>query len=143
MPFDISKYVEQLEKQLKIAQGVIPIHTWKGNWAPDTHHFDPGSIKFSFDAVPTAEKQFYIRFDYTDAGAAHSVEADLKVVADDHGVPTGATWSAKVDGADQGDCRVHTKVVEGLEFPDVYVRLVVEILLADGRDARFDGDIGS
>lgn len=141
-PIDLGKLQAQLETLQRILgqlQGVAPKH-WKGNDAPNVHHFDAESIRFS-GGVLIDKQRAWAQFDYTDNGAPHTVrgEFDLGEVG-----TRGGHDVISVDGQIMGSPDFVLGHRIGWEN-GFYTRAVLEFRYLDpagqSHDLRFDGDI--
>lgn len=140
MGYDITKVIGKVQEYVDKLNSILDLH-WKGNDAPNPHHWDAGSIKASADLdLPGLKATF--GFDFADGGVSHRIEAVLPLNEE-----TLKTWAAKIvlDGVEQADPRIAFGARVGLEGLTLYDRLVVELKFtgADGKahDYRFDGDL--
>lgn len=140
MSVDLGKVIGQVQGYVDKLNAILPQH-WKGNDAPNPHHWDAGSIKASADLdIPGLKATF--GFDFADGGVAHHIEAVLPLNAD-----TLKTWAADVvlDGVKQANPHIGFGGRVGIEGLTLYDRIVVELKFtgADGKthDYRFDGDV--
>ena len=139
MPVDISKYIHDIEGKVRQILVIAPKH-WKGNYPPETHHFDEGSIVFSAD-VDAASQKAFIAFSYADSGTQHVVQANLNVGGD-----LQPHWTVTLDGtALPGEAHVVFTHRNGLEGFNLYERAVVIIghpsIPGGEHTIRFDGDL--
>ena len=137
---DLSPVVKRIKHYVDELNAVLP-HHWKGNDAPNPNHWDEGSITVkAFLDLPTLKAG--LRFDFTEEGVPHSIEADLPLTEE---ALKNLSATIVLDGVTQNDGSVHFKPVTGLEGLVWYNRVVVEMLFkdADGKDHdyRFDGDL--
>lgn len=143
MANDLTQILAKVQDLVRKVNAILPTD-WKGNDAPNPHHFDAGSI------VPSASldipaQHAALTFAFKDGGVAHTIVAQLPFSAIASGAdPTHATQIV-LDGETEQAGRVVFGHREGLEFPNWYVRLVVEFRFTDAsgtaHDYRFDGDL--
>lgn len=140
MSVDIGKVISKLQDYVDKLNKILPQH-WKGNDAPNTHHWDAGSIKASAD-LDIAGQNASLKFDFTDGGIPHTIAAVLPFAT---ALTTGAARIV-LDGAEQASPHVAFGARVGLEGLTLYDRIVVELKFVDAQtgkahDYRFDGDV--
>lgn len=139
MADDLTTILAKVEDLVHKVNGILPTD-WKGNDAPDPHHWDAGSI------VPSASldipgQHLALTFSFKDGGVPHTIVAQLPFSE----VLTTHKSDIILDGVKEPSGDVVFGTREGLEFPNWYVRLIVEFRFTDPtgqhHDYRFDGNL--
>lgn len=140
MSLDITQIVAKIQESVDHLNAILPPH-WKGNDAPNPHHWDAGSIHARADLdIPALKADF--GFTFLDGGQSHTIDAVLPLNAD-----TLKTWAAQIllDGVEQSDPHIAFGARVGMEGLTLYDRIIVEFKFKDAaghaHDFRFDGDL--
>jgi hypothetical protein len=131
--------VQLQAKAEEIAKKFKAIVKWKGNDAPNTHHWDAGSI-VPDAGVDAPSKKVWVKMAFKDGGVEHAIEGRMDW--DKIGIPAGGDWIA-LDGVEMSGADFILSHREGLEGLSVYFRAILEFHFTDGagnaHDYRFDG----